>query len=1326
MGGNVRCTVHLHASTCLVISTLSKQILPSFTECLVLRWNVAFFHPIREVFPDILWSSFNFGLRSKSFCLDDGFRANRFTPGGYTGYNYEGYNCSASTGAVVGNVDAGSVFYYGFGSTAGAYSLATAAEATLVQRLRSVAAVEFNLRTTDAGDHQRVEGIFPWISYASLCMSGAGCQQRPAMAAERAWYVEMLFHLALSGATGFNYWNPWANTIFNAKSWPPPAPGDDALLSASLSTLTDLSALGHCGSSVAEPSSAIQPRWRWVVDCSRRHDDDFLLSGVELDGCSAEQSAGRRLWRLSVNSSRMTTVQHDSADIAIRGVHLGSDVCDLIFKDTFVVEANHTATLTNGSNERPDKGRPSQHPEASGPAVQLDPPARIAYRTPEPGDQYSNGSNAGVLWFPHTITTLPSGVLLLRIAVHPDADMPYNHATILTSVDRGKNFVSQTPGCSNANVSACSLPYADDNDQRFGPTRSWEMAVPASTCSDASLAGAGVDHVLVAGYQSHLLGDGTSVGFDGTELKIEPAGAVSVMAANVAIIVTDLPFPIKDMNYTGCKDCGQPVDPPALKRRLASAHASNAAPIKLKGGGGLVTLLTDVTYADGTSGCVPSTKRFGPRCQYVLAISSSDCGRSWRYLSTITADGNEAGMVQLTDGRLLVVHRHNFDSTTPGDGVAYKHTFSSSSGASWTNGTLMTAAAGSVVPHSVMPTLRNLPDGGVMLSGGRGGLYLWHCATPSCVDKGLWVSTNVAASHNKLVSPADPFGPFPPACANESAWRQLNSCPSKEYLGLAVLPPAAGEGSAEDDTADFIVCYGHWGKVSQYGWCFTELGPGQEVYCARGSSSAGASSRARRVETSAEDGGDEWLVQDGYNAVSNDAQGRWPRQHEASMADCQAACLKRGGCGVVAFSTSTGSCYFRTDNVFGAAETLGPYELKRSSACRRDVATNCSAIIFPGVPPPPRGLWLLQQPSADIEVHCGGGTSTRTWPLLKSDVNGTCATPVKTDDDFDVVVYGATSGGITAAVAASRYRSKPRVGLIVANGGGCGDKGDGGDEEHIGGMSSGGLSKTDIGGGAGLIGGVAGEFYSACARAYSTTAPPHYDHEPHVASDAFEALLANSSVKLLRGGHGANIKAAVNTGTSIDRIELADGRSVAAKVFVDASYEGDLLAAATSPAAWTVGRESKAKYNEQLAGRRPNDFNRGYEFKVRVDPFDETGKPLPLLSPTGPRGEVGAADDRVQAYNFRLCATADAAAGRRAPFPPPDPRSVFAKNRTFELGRRIFSDPNWETLISRGGCPGSAFPCFEHESPPLDPATGHKRDWNNPFCPRPPGAVKPA
>ena len=320
--------------------------------------------------------------------------------------------------------------------------------------------------------------------------------------------------------------------------------------------------------------------------------------------------------------------------------------------------------------------------------------------------------------------------------------------------------------------------------------------------------------------------------------------------------------------------------------------------------------------------------------------------------------------------------------------------------------------------------------------------------------------------------------------------------------------------------------------------------------------------------------------------------------------------------------------------------------------------------------------------------------------------------PPATATNYDVLVYGATSGGVVAAVAASRHPGT-RVGLLVANGGGTGELG----AEHIGGMSSSGLGKTDIadGGTLGLIGGIAGEFYSRNAAHYGTTAPPSYDHEPHVAMNTFRALLANSSVTMLRGGHGLNVVSVSKSGAQIRSLAVADGRNFTAEVFIDCSYEGDLLAAAGG--SYTVGREAADLYNESMAGRRPDDFsNNGYEFPLRLDPYDAAGQPLPLLEPEDEDpGTPGEGDARVQAYNFRLCATADPRAAMRAPFPAMDPASRFARPDTWELGRRVFADPDWETRINRGGCPGKSFPCFTNESPPLNQASGHKRDWNNPF-----------
>jgi hypothetical protein len=308
--------------------------------------------------------------------------------------------------------------------------------------------------------------------------------------------------------------------------------------------------------------------------------------------------------------------------------------------------------------------------------------------------------------------------------------------------------------------------------------------------------------------------------------------------------------------------------------------------------------------------------------------------------------------------------------------------------------------------------------------------------------------------------------------------------------------------------------------------------------------------------------------------------------------------------------------------------------------------------------------------------------------------------------NFDVLVYGATSGGVTAAVAAARHGS--RVVLLTANGGGTGGI------DHIGGMSSSGLGHTDKVNPTAVIGGLAREFYSLNTKHYQSNASSLiFNLEPHVARSIFVSLLQAENITLITGGDGANLRSVTTSEGALTTLSTVDGRKFSAKVFIDAGYEGDLMVA--SGAKWTYGRESVAAFNESQNGRRPDDYtNNGYEFKVRVDPYDSTGQPLPLLDRSDP-GRPGEGDKRVQAYNFRLCATNNPAV--RADFPLPSPSSPFNRNDTFELARRIFADPDWETKISRGGCPGSSFPCLRDgvwlpstHSPALN-----KTDWNNPF-----------
>lgn len=231
--------------------------------------------------------------------------------------------------------------------------------------------------------------------------------------------------------------------------------------------------------------------------------------------------------------------------------------------------------------------------------------------------------------------------------------------------------------------------------------------------------------------------------------------------------------------------------------------------------------------------------------------------------------------------------------------------------------------------------------------------------------------------------------------------------------------------------------------------------------------------------------------------------------------------------------------------------------------------------------------------------------------------------------DADVVVYGATAGGATAAIAAAR---KGRSVVLLAFG------------DHVGGMTASGLGTTDVGDAA-TVGGLAREFYRRVAHRYRA-ADPHWDVEAGLAEAILTEWLADSSVQLRRRRH---LDGVVMDGQRIAAITTDDGSAYAARVFVDASYEGDLMARAG--VSHTVGRESSEVYGEPQAGVQRSG---NHQFQRPVDPYVEPGRPesglLPGISPD-PMGATGDGDRRLQAYNFRLHVTTGA---DRVPFPEPD------------------------------------------------------------------------
>jgi len=223
--------------------------------------------------------------------------------------------------------------------------------------------------------------------------------------------------------------------------------------------------------------------------------------------------------------------------------------------------------------------------------------------------------------------------------------------------------------------------------------------------------------------------------------------------------------------------------------------------------------------------------------------------------------------------------------------------------------------------------------------------------------------------------------------------------------------------------------------------------------------------------------------------------------------------------------------------------------------------------------------------------------------------------------ETDVVVYGGTSGGVSAAVAAARLGKS--VALLSLN-------------KHVGGMTASGLGVTDIGPGndTSYVSGISREFYKRVGAAYGSSNPVIW-FEPHVAENVFWQMLAEAGVQVYSN---RLLATATMVSNRITQITTQDGSVFRAKQFIDTTYEGDLIAAAGVTFTW--GREGTNAYNESLAGIRAlGGTTYGY------DPYVTPGSPasglLPLVS-TNTGGNVGDGDKRLQAYNFRLCLTQNA------------------------------------------------------------------------------------
>jgi hypothetical protein len=227
---------------------------------------------------------------------------------------------------------------------------------------------------------------------------------------------------------------------------------------------------------------------------------------------------------------------------------------------------------------------------------------------------------------------------------------------------------------------------------------------------------------------------------------------------------------------------------------------------------------------------------------------------------------------------------------------------------------------------------------------------------------------------------------------------------------------------------------------------------------------------------------------------------------------------------------------------------------------------------------------------------------------------------------YDLIIYGGTSAGIAAAIQAKRMGLVP---LIIEP------------TNRLGGLSTGGLGDTDFGKSA-AIGGLSLEFYRQVGMKYGS-AHPEWMFEPKVALAVFQEWVAKHEIEVWFGERLEWSGGATKKGNVISLIRLESGRTVFGRLYMDTSYEGDLMKAAGIR--YATGREANHVYGEHHNGiqtgvARLNQLPRG------IDPYVVKGDPnsglLPGVNP-GAGGEDGDADHRVQAYCFRMTLTDDPA-----------------------------------------------------------------------------------
>ncbi len=303
--------------------------------------------------------------------------------------------------------------------------------------------------------------------------------------------------------------------------------------------------------------------------------------------------------------------------------------------------------------------------------------------------------------------------------------------------------------------------------------------------------------------------------------------------------------------------------------------------------------------------------------------------------------------------------------------------------------------------------------------------------------------------------------------------------------------------------------------------------------------------------------------------------------------------------------------------------------------------------------------------------------------------------------DYDVVVYGGTSAAVTAAVQA---KAMGKTVVIVSP------------DKHLGGLTSGGLGWTDTGNKA-VIGGLAREFYHRIWKHYDSAAgwkwqkkddygnkgqgTPAIDgaqrtmwiFEPSAAEKVFDDLVREHGIPVLRDEWLDRAKGVKKNGARIASITTLSGKTFGGKMFIDTTYEGDLMAAAG--VSYHVGREANAVYGEEHNGVQTGVLHHRHHFgvlKEKISPYVVPGDPksgvLPRVNPAPP-GKFGEGDDKVQAYCFRMCLTDH-----------PENRIPFAKPEGY--------DPKQYELLARVYAAG-----WTETFGKFDPIPNRKTDTNN-------------